>query len=213
MDKNTEWYIDEKIKRTKEALEKNNYDVYVVNTKEDAANMVESIIEKGSTVSFGGSMSILECGVLNNLRNGEYNLLDRYKEGLTSEDIGKLFRESFFADYYLTSTNALTENGELVNLDGNGNRVAAMIFGPKKVVVIAGINKIVRDIDEAYKRVRDEAAPINAKRLSRKTPCGVTGKCMDCSSPERICNHMVVTYRQNIKNRGIVILVKEDIGY
>lgn len=213
MDKNTEWYIDEKIKRTKEALEKNNYDVYVVNTKEDAANMVESIIEKGSTVSFGGSMSILECGVLNKLRNGEYNLLDRYKEGLTSEDIGKLFRESFFADYYLTSTNALTENGELVNLDGNGNRVAAMIFGPKKVVVIAGINKIVRDIDEAYKRVRDEAAPINAKRLSRKTPCGVTGKCMDCSSPERICNHMVVTYRQNTKNRGIVILVKEDIGY
>lgn len=213
MDKNTEWYIDEKIKRTKEALEKNNYDVYVVNTKEDAANMVESIIEKGSTVSFGGSMSILECGVLNILRNGEYNLLDRYKEGLTSEDIGKLFRESFFADYYLTSTNALTENGELVNLDGNGNRVAAMIFGPKKVVVIAGINKIVRDIDEAYKRVRDEAAPINAKRLSRKTPCGVTGKCMDCSSPERICNHMVVTYRQNTKNRGIVILVKEDIGY
>ncbi len=213
MDKNTEWYIDEKIKRTKEALEKNNYDVYVVNTKEDAANMVESIIEKGSTVSFGGSMSILECGVLNKLRNGEYNLLDRYKEGLTSEDIGKLFRESFFADYYLASTNALTENGELVNLDGNGNRVAAMIFGPKKVVVIAGINKIVRDIDEAYKRVRDEAAPINAKRLSRKTPCGVTGKCMDCSSPERICNHMVVTYRQNTKNRGIVILVKEDIGY
>lgn len=213
MDKNTEWYIDEKIKRTKEALEKNNYDVYVVNTKEDAANMVESIIEKGSTVSFGGSMSILECGVLNKLRNGEYNLLDRYKEGLTSEDIGKLFRESFFADYYLTSTNALTENGELVNLDGNGNRVAAMIFGPKKVVVIAGINKIVRDIDEAYKRVRDEVAPINAKRLSRKTPCGVTGKCMDCSSPERICNHMVVTYRQNTKNRGIVILVKEDIGY
>lgn len=213
MDKNTEWYIDEKIKRTKEALEKNNYDVYVVNTKEDAANMVESIIEKGSTVSFGGSMSILECGVLNKLRNGEYNLLDRYKEGLTSEDIGKIFRESFFADYYLTSTNALTENGELVNLDGNGNRVAAMIFGPKKVVVIAGINKIVRDIDEAYKRVRDEAAPINAKRLSRKTPCGVTGKCMDCSSPERICNHMVVTYRQNTKNRGIVILVREDIGY
>lgn len=213
MDKNTEWYIDEKIKRTKEALEKNNYDVYVVNTKEDAANMVESIIEKGSTVSFGGSMSILECGVLNKLRNGEYNLLDRYKEGLTSEDIGKLFRESFLADYYLTSTNALTENGELVNLDGNGNRVAAMIFGPKKVVVIAGINKIVRDIDEAYKRVRDEAAPINAKRLSRKTPCGVTGKCMDCSSPERICNHMVVTYRQNVKNRGIVILVREDIGY
>lgn len=213
MDKNTEWYIDEKIKRTKEALEKNNYDVHVVNTKEDAAKIVEVIIERGSSVSFGGSMSVLESGVLNILRNGEYNLLDRYKEGLTSEDIGKIFSESFFSDYFLTSTNALTENGELVNLDGNGNRVAAMIFGPKKIIVIAGINKIVRDIDEAYERVRDEAAPINAKRLSRKTPCSSVGKCMDCSSSERICNHLVVTYRQNTKGRGIVILVKENIGY
>lgn len=213
MDKNTEWYVDERLKRTKESLEKNNYSVYIVDTKEDAAKTIENIIEKGSCVSFGGSMSIIECGILNTLRNGEYNLLDRYKEGLTSEDIGKIFRDSFFADYYLTSTNALTENGELVNIDGNGNRVAAMIFGPKKVIIVTGINKIVRDIDEAYKRVRDEASPINAKRLSRKTPCCVTGKCMDCSSPERICNHMVVTYRQNTKNRGIVILVREDIGY
>jgi L-lactate utilization protein LutB len=213
MDKNTKWYIDEKIRRTTESLKKNNYAVYVVDTKEDAAGKIEDIIEKGSTVSFGGSMSIIECGILDILRNGEYNLLDRYKKGLTSEDIGKIFRESFFSDYYLTSTNALTENGELVNIDGNGNRAAAMMFGPRKVIVVAGINKIVRDIDEAYKRVRDEAAPINAKRLSKNTPCSVTGKCADCSSPERICSHMVVTYRQNTKDRGIVIIVKENIGY
>lgn len=213
MDKNVVWHLEEKIKRTKEALEKNNYEVYVVERVKDAAKKIEDIIEKGSKVSFGGSISILESGVLDILRNGQYDLLDRYKEGLTNEDIGELFRESFFADYYITGTNALTENGELVNLDGNGNRVAAMIFGPKKVIVIAGINKITKDLDEAYVRVRNTAAPINAKRLDKKTPCSQLGRCIDCSSPERICNHMVVSYRQNTKGRGIVIIVKEEIGY
>lgn len=213
MDKNVTWHVEEKIKRTKEALEKNNYDVYVVEKASDAAKKIEEIIEKGSKVSFGGSISILESGVLDILRNGQYDLLDRYKEGLTKEDIGEIFRESFFADYYITSTNALTENGELVNLDGNGNRVAAMIFGPKKVIVIAGINKIVKDLDEAYIRVRNTAAPINAKRLDKKTPCSQLGRCIDCSSPDRICNHMVVSYKQNTRGRGIVIIVKEEIGY
>lgn len=213
MDKNVIWHVEEKIKRTKEALEKNNYDVYVVEKASDAAKKIEEIIEKGSKVSFGGSISILESGVLDILRNGQYDLLDRYKEGLTKEDIGEIFRESFFADYYITSTNALTENGELVNLDGNGNRVAAMIFGPKKVIVIAGINKIVKDLDEAYIRVRNTAAPINAKRLDKKTPCSQLGRCIDCSSPDRICNHMVVSYKQNTRGRGIVIIVKEEIGY
>lgn len=213
MDKNVIWHVEEKIKRTKEALEKNNYDVYVVEKASDAAKKIEEIIEKGSKVSFGGSISILESGVLDILRNGQYDLLDRYKEGLTKEDIGEIFRESFFADYYITSTNALTENGELVNLDGNGNRVAAMIFGPKKVIVIAGINKIVKDLDEAYIRVRNTAAPINAKRLDKKTPCSQLGRCIDCSSPDRICNHMVVSYKQNTRGRGIVIIAKEEIGY
>lgn len=213
MDKNVLWHLEEKIKRTKEALEKNNYEVYVVERVKDSANKIEDIIEKGSKVSFGGSISVLESGVLDILRNGQYELLDRYKEGLTKEDIEELFRESFFADYYITGTNALTENGELVNLDGNGNRVAAMIFGPKKVIFIAGINKIVKDLDEAYVRVRNTAAPINAKRLNKKTPCSQLGRCVDCSSPERICNHMVVSYRQNTKDRGIVIIVKEVIGY
>lgn len=213
MDKSVVWHLEEKIKRTKEALEKNNYEVYVVERVKDAAKKIEDIIEKGSKVSFGGSISILESGVLDILRNGQYDLLDRYKEGLTNEDIGELFRKSFFADYYITGTNALTENGELVNLDGNGNRVAAMIFGPKKVIVIAGINKITKDLDEAYVRVRNTAAPINAKRLDKKTPCSQLGRCIDCSSPERICNHMVVSYRQNTKGRGIVIIVKEEIGY
>lgn len=213
MDYNTSWFIEKKIERTKKALEKNNYEVIVVENVAEMKEKVNEIIQDESTVSFGGSMSIVNSGLIDELRNRKINLLDRYKEGLTQEEIGKLYRESFFADYYLTSSNAITENGELVNLDGNGNRVAAMIYGPKKLVVIVGKNKIVKDLDEAYERVRNYASPINARRLNRRTPCCETGYCMDCNSNDRICNHYVVTYRQNTKGRGIVIIVKENLGY
>lgn len=213
MDNNTNWYMEEKINRTKKSLENNNYEVYVLNSMDDIIPQLSKIIEKGSTVSVGGSMTIIDSNVLNLLRNGDYNFLDRYEEGLKPQDIQRVFRESFFADYYLTSSNAVTENGEMVNLDGNGNRVAAMIYGPRKLIVVIGENKIVKDLNEAYNRVRGYTSPINAKRLSRKTPCTLSGVCMDCSSEERICNHYVVTYRQNIKNRGIVIIVKESLGY
>ncbi|TDT61191.1 lactate utilization protein [Fonticella tunisiensis] len=213
MDKNTVWYIEKKLERTKAALVKKNYDVYIVESKEEALSKVIDLIEKGSTVSFGGSMTVIDSGMVEALRKCDLNLLDRYKEGLTPDEIQKVFRDSFFADYYITSSNAITENGELVNLDGTGNRAAAMIFGPKKVIIVAGYNKIVRDLNEAYNRVRNCAAPKNCKRLSRKTPCTETGVCMDCSSGDRICNYYVVTYRQNVKGRGIVILVKEELGY
>ncbi|EYE89215.1 membrane protein [Fervidicella metallireducens AeB] len=213
MDKNVLWYREVQLEKTKQALEKNNYEVYIVEKKDDVNGILKDIIPKNSTVSFGGSMSIIEAGAIEYLRNNDYHLLDRYKEGLSPDDIGKLYRESFFADFYITSSNAITENGELVNLDGNGNRVAAMIFGPKKIVIIAGWNKIVKNLDDAYERVRNYASPINSKRLNRKTPCVQVGNCVDCSSDERICTHYVVTYRQNTRGRGIVILVKEDIGF
>ena len=213
MDKNIQWYNEEKIKRTKAALEKRNYQVYVVESPEGAVEKLKEIMDKGSTVSVGGSVTLSESGVMELLKNGDYNFLDRYKEGLTGEDIEKLYRECFFADYYITSSNAITQDGELVNLDGTGNRVAAMIFGPKKVVVVAGINKIVKNLDDAYERVRNQAAPINCKRLNRKTPCTEVGRCMDCASPDRICNHYVVTYRQKAPGRGIVILIKQQMGY
>lgn len=213
MDKNLLWYKEVQLEKTRKSLEKNNYEVYIVEKKDDVNDILKDIIPQNSTVSFGGSMSIIEAGVIEFLRNNDYHLLDRYKEGLSPDDIGKLYRESFFSDFYITSSNAITENGELVNLDGNGNRVAAMIFGPKKIVIIAGWNKIVKNLDDAYERVRNFASPINSKRLNRKTPCVQVGNCVDCNSDERICNHYVVTYRQNTRGRGIVILVKEDIGF
>lgn len=213
MDANTKWYDDKRLERTKEALIRNNYEVYIAENKEEAKEIVKKIVPEDSCVSFGGSMTLSETGILDLLRSGNYRLLDRQKEGLTKDELLKLHRDSFFADYYFASTNALTENGELVNLDGNGNRAAAMMFGPDKVVIVAGINKITGNIEEAADRVRSTASPINCRRLSKKTPCTEKGYCMDCSSPERICNHFVITYRQNIKGRGIVILINENYGY
>jgi hypothetical protein len=145
MDKNTDWYLEEKLMRTKNALEKNNYDVYIEENSDDMKKRVLALIDDGSSVSFGGSMTLIDTGLLDSLRIKNINLLDRYKEGLTADDLGKLYRETFFADFYISSSNAITENGELVNLDGTGNRVAAMIFGPRKLIIVAGYNKIAKD--------------------------------------------------------------------
>lgn len=213
MDFNTRWLKDNILERTKESLESKGYEVFIVEDEVKAKETLLSIIKSGSKVACGGSQTLLECGILDELRSGDYNFLDRYKAGLTDEDIKKIHREAFFSDYYLTSTNALTENGELVNLDGLGNRVAAMIYGPENVIVIAGENKITRDIDSAYNRVRNYASPINCKRLNKSTPCVRAATCLNCSNEGRICNQMVVTYRQNTPMRVKVILVKRDLGY
>ena len=212
MDSNVKWVNEEKILRTINSLEKNNMNGYIVNSKEELIDMIISLTNEGDKVSCGGSMSLVETGVMDHLRSGRYELLDRYKEGLTQEEIKKIFRESFFCDAYFTSTNAITEEGELYNVDGNGNRVAAMLYGPDKVIVIAGVNKIVIDIDEAISRVENFAAPANAKRLNKKTPCTVTGKCMNCSSPERICREYTVI-RKPVPNRIFILLLNEDYGY
>ena len=124
-----------------------------------------------------------------------------------------MFKESFFADAYFTSSNAVTENGELYNVDGNGNRVAAMLYGPEKVIVICGVNKIVKNVEEAIKRNRECAAPINAKRLNKETPCSKVGYCMDCKSKDRICNEYTLIKRQNRKERMHIIFLNENLGY
>ena len=158
-------------------------------------------------------MSLAEMGVMDHLRSGRYDFLDREKKGLSAEDIDRLYRESFFTDAYFSSSNAITEEGELYNVDGNGNRVAALLFGPKKVIIVAGVNKIVRDIDEAIKRNREIAAPANAKRLNKNTPCTKIGYCMDCKSPEKICREYTLIKSQRDKNRIHVIFINENIGY
>lgn len=213
MDKNIMFVIEERVKRTIENLEKNNMNGYFVQTEEEALKKIEELISEGDTVSVGGSMTLFETGVIELLRNGKYNFLDRYEEGLNPEGIKEVFRKSFFADAYFTGTNAITENGELYNVDGNGNRVAAMLYGPDKVIVLAGRNKIVKDLDQAILRVKETAAPANNVRLNKNNPCMKTGRCMDCKLEGRICNEYTVIKRQNNKDRIHVIIINKDLGY
>lgn len=212
MDSNMMWVNEERIKRTIEALKKNNMDSFFVNDSSELIKKIEEIVGEGSKVTCGGSMSLFETGVMEHLRCGRYEFLDRYKPGLSPEEIKNIYREAFFCDAYFTSSNAVTENGELYNVDGNGNRVAAMLYGPDKVIVIAGVNKIVKDMKEAIERIRYIAGPANSKRLGRKTPCATTGVCMECNSPDRICREYTVIKKPN-PNRIYVIFLNEELGY
>ncbi len=215
--------MTEQIKLTMENLNKNRMETFFVETKEDALKSALSLINDGDTVSVGGSVTLSEIGMLDALKCGRYNYLDRYAAGsLTGTH--EIFRQCFTADAYFTSANAVTENGELYNVDGNGNRVAALIYGPKKVIVIVGKNKIVKDIDAAVLRVKTVAAPLNCKRLNKDTYCVKTGHCvtMDnghagdmgcgCGSKDRICRHFAVSGQQ-VPDRVKVIIVNEDLGY
>ncbi|QIB27966.1 lactate utilization protein [Caloranaerobacter azorensis] len=213
MDKNVSFVIEKRVERTIQNLEKNNMHGYFVQNEKKAIEKIKELIKEGDTVAVGGSLTLFEIGVIDFLRNGKYNFLDRYREGLTSEDIKELYRKSFSADVYFTSSNAITEEGELYNVDGRGNRVAAMIYGPDKVIVVIGVNKIVKSIDEAIERNRQLAAPANTKRLNKKTPCAEVGYCMNCTSPDRICNQYVLIKRQMQKGRIYVIIVNKNLGY
>ena len=213
MDKNVIWANEQKITRTIQAINKNNMNGYYAKDREELIRIIEDIVSENSLVSCGGSMTLFETGVMEHLRSGRYKFLDRYKEDITREEVVNMFKESFFADAYFTSSNAVTENGELYNVDGNGNRVAAMLYGPEKVIVICGVNKIVKNVEEAIKRNRECAAPINAKRLNKETPCSKVGYCMDCKSKDRICNEYTLIKRQNRKERMHIIFLNENLGY
>ena len=154
-----------------------------------------------------------ECGILQLLRSGDYHFLDRSAPGLTPEQSKGMLKQAFLADVYLLSANAITENGELYNVDGNSNRVAALAFGPDSVIVVAGYNKIVADLPAAVERVKKIAAPANATRLHCKTPCAAVGECMDCHSDGRICCNYLVSAQQRHQDRIKVILVGEPLGY
>lgn len=205
--------MKKKINQTIENLKKNNMEGYFVPDEKALLEKIKEFIQPGDTVSVGGSMTLFETGIIDMLRNGDYDFLDRYKEGLTPENIKNIYRKSFSADVYCTSSNAITQNGELYNVDGTGNRVAAMLYGPDQVIVVVGINKIVKSIKEAVDRNIRFAAPANAKRLNRKTPCAELGYCMDCNSPQRICNDYVLIRKQAIPGRIKVLIVGKTLGY
>ncbi len=204
-----------------ENLRKNHLNPQFVPTKAEVVPLVERILNDGDTVAVGGSVTLDETGVIELLRNGNFHFLDRYADGLSREEKEEIFRQSFFADAYLCSSNAVTEQGELYNVDGTGNRVAAIAYGPKKVIVVVGINKLVRDLNEAARRVKICAAPLNTQRLGFETYCNKAGHCMKvdggmtdgCASAMRICCSYLITGYQRQTDRIHVILVGEECGY
>lgn len=213
MDKNISWYRNKQVEKTIHNLEKRNMKGIFVKDEEELKVILGELLQEGSVIGVGDSFTLLETGVLEFLRAGNYTFLDKYRVGITSEEKKHIYIQNFSADTFMCSTNALTEEGELFNIDGNGSRVAPMIYGPKQVIIVAGLNKLVRNLEEAQNRARNYAAPIDAKRLDRDTPCTKIGRCVDCKSTNRICNDFVTITGQFVKERIKVILVGKSLGY
>ena len=195
-------------------LEKRNIQGIYCPTKKEALTRALSYIEKGSVVSWGGSMSIQEIGLRDAVISGDYQVIDR-SVAKNYEEQREIFSKAVLADYYLMSSNAITLDGELINIDGTGNRVACLSYGPKHVIMIVGMNKVVTNVPDGVARVRNMATPPNVLRLGLTTPCSMTGRCGDCYGDSCICSQIVVTRRQSaaMKDRIKVILVGEPLGY
>ena len=193
-------------------MAKKNMEGYYCATSAEAVEKALSLMPEGSSVTWGGSMSVIECGLMEAIHQKNYELIDR-DVAKTPQEVREMYARQVMADYYLMSTNAITMNGELVNIDGRANRVSCLCWGPQNVIIIAGMNKVTTDVEDAIKRVRNIAAPANTVRLNRNTPCTQTGKCGDCYSPDCICSQVLVTRRSSTPNRIKVILVGEELGY
>lgn len=200
-------------KKLLENLKKRNFGCDYFDTKEEAREFILSQIPSGATVSYGGSVSNSESGLLDALKiRTDIELLDRMS-ATTEEERVAIEEKAMKADVYLMGNNGISMDGELVNIDGFGNRIASLIYGPKKVFLLTGMNKVGLTLEDAVKRARNEAAPKNAVRLNRNTPCAQTGKCENCLSEECICSHIVITRRTRQPERIHVVLVGEDLGY
>ena len=205
--------MNNRLEMVKKALEKRRFLCDIVANSEEAKQLVRKLIPDGDIVSFGGSMTLEETGILPMVYEMDVKIQDRYAPGLNREQRNDILRDAFKSDVLLTSTNALTMQGDLYNIDGSGNRVAAMIFGPKKVIVVMGQNKLVTDMETAKKRLTHLAAPANAARLGKNTPCVELGFCANCSSDDRICDAYVAISRSHDLHRIHVIIIKEEYGY
>lgn len=193
-------------------LEKRNIEGYFVESSKELVELVLSMMNENASVAFGGSETLTETGLLQALNAGNFHVIDRLK-AKTEEEKRQIYAESVLSDYFFMSTNAITLDGELVNIDGSGNRVACLIHGPKQVFVIVGMNKITSDIGNALSRIQNIAAPPNGVRLNMQTPCAVVGHCENCLSPDCMCNQIVITRRSRPAGRLKVFLVAEDLGY
>lgn len=193
-------------------LKQRHYNAFFCRNAVETIEKVKELIPEGSSISWGGSMSIRSTGVTKMLKAGKYDVYDR-EDVTTLEDKLRIYRKAFECDYYLVSANAISEDGVIVNIDGNGNRVAAITWGPRNVILIVGMNKVCQDVDAALKRARSVAAPTNMARFDFKTPCQTDGTCHDCLSQDSICNYISIMRMSHPAHRHTVILVGDDLGY
>lgn len=198
--------------RVVKALESRNMEAYYVKTKEAALAKALELIPEGSSISWGGTMSAQEIGLTDALHKGNYDVYDR-EQVETREEKEKIAHQALNCDFFIGSTNALSEDGVLVNVDGNANRVAAFAYGPKNVLLIVGMNKVVKTEADAMSRARNEAAPINAQRFGVDTPCVKNGSCFNCKSPQCICCQILITRFSKVPKRTKIILVDENLGF
>jgi len=208
-----QWHHDVIGERVVKALLKNGFHARYFAAKEQAVEYILSHVDPGTRVGFGGSMTIKQLGLGQAVKEKGGIVLDHGQPGLTPEEKLEIVRQQLVSDLFLCSANAITLDGYLVNVDGNGNRVAAMTFGPKKVIVVAGVNKVCTDTDAAFDRIRTTAAPMNNKRLQLDNPCVKTGTCMDCDSKNRICRIFSVMKRKPGNSDITVLLIGEKLGF
>ncbi|MFC1798995.1 lactate utilization protein [Thermodesulfobacteriota bacterium] len=201
----------------KVSLEDNNFEVFIAENKEDAKKIVlEELLPKiaPQSISWGGSMTFVASGLYDEIKdNSDFEVIDTYDHTLPVEESMDRRRRALLVDLFFTGTNAITEDGMLVNLDMLGNRIGGLTFGPKNVIVLAGQNKIVGDLEDAMNRIKNYVAPVNVARLKKKTPCAKTSYCDDCKSPDRICNTWTITEKSFPKGRVRIVLIKESLGF
>jgi len=195
------------------ALEANGFKAIYVDNSREALDKVMSLIPKEAKVGIGGSVTVREIGLVEALEKQGHTIFAHWGKSLELKEKLEMRKKALTSDVYLTSSNAITLKGQLLNIDGTGNRVAAMIFGPKKVIIIAGANKLVDTLDEAFARIRNVVSPFNAKRLNFKTPCALTGKCTNCDSPDRMCNITVILEKRPKLSDITIVLVGEALGH
>lgn len=217
--------MNERIENVMKALQKNNMSAIYCEKKEDIVPMVENMLFDGCLITAGGSVSLKESGIWDLICNDRYNFADRLKQGITPEEQQEAFKAAIGCDFFFCSSNAITENGELVNVDGFCNRISSIAFGPKRVIIVAGANKLVKDVNEGFLRIKREVAPKNCVRLGIDTPCSKLGHCVSlensdnpaitdgCSYAHKICCSYLINGYQRIKDRITVILCEESLGY
>lgn len=207
-----EMYNEKRGQQLVKHLKSRHFDAYYCKNSADALEKALELIPEGSSVGWGGTKSAEQIGLLNAIRNGNYHAIDR-ENATTPEQKEKLAREALFADVFITGANAMSQDGQMVSIDGNGNRVAAIIYGPKTVLVIVGMNKVCATVEEAVSRARTVAAPMNMQRFMKDTPCAGTGVCGNCKSVDCICNQILITRHCRPVNRIRYIIVGEELGY